>query len=109
MKANPPETIAPKLTVTEYAMIGELLRRGGLVKSSVWRVGQGPRSKAAIVPPLATRFARDPNYGYGASPEYVKDYFEATARVKFVVAFHDLQYVRSLFTKATEHLLESVK
>lgn len=106
MKANPPEAIAPRLTITEYAMIGELLRRGGLAKSSVWRVGQGARAKAAVIPPLAARFTR---LGAHTLPDYVKDFFETAPRVKMVVAFFDLQYVRSLFTKATEHLLESVR
>lgn len=90
-------------------MIGELLRRGGLVKSSVWRVGQGARSKSAVIPPLANRFARDPNAGYDQPPPHVLDYFTDLPRVQLVVSFYDIDYARRVFVEATKHLLESVK
>ena len=95
MSTQRPEVLAPKLTITEYAMIGELLRRGGIVKSSVWRVGQGRNAKAAPVSPLAARFGRDPNLGYAAPPQHVLDYF-------------DNEYARRVFVEATKHLLEAV-
>lgn len=102
---HPPEMLAEALTCTEYAMIGELLLRGGAVKSSDWSIGAGRTTRRAYEPPLAFTY----NRGMSNIPPAAQSIFLNNSRVKRIVAFHDLDYTRKLYKCATESLLERIK
>lgn len=99
----PASMAATALTMTEYALIGELLARGGAALSSHWTCGQGRNKTKAAVPPFAAIWAKDLLAG---APQHVVDLFAKHRRAKLVVGFYQLKWVRECFNEATKILLE---
>jgi hypothetical protein len=103
-----PAVIAAQLTPTEYALMGELLARGGADYGSNWTFGSGKLTRYARRPPF-TQDVYHPKAAIFTAP-----YKNDTAvrllqrRCKFVVAFRDLDKATAVWQAATDMLKQTM-
>lgn len=103
-KEIPAAMAATYLTPTEYALIGELLARGGAVQSSHWTIGGGKTKTRASLPPFAELFERNEL----KIPPLAQSIFASNRRIKRVVSFYDYDWVLECFHEATKIVSERI-
>jgi hypothetical protein len=103
-----PAVIAAQLTPTEYALMGELLARGGADYGSNWTFGNGKFTRYARRPPFVRDFYK--HYQYTGQSSYKNPVAERLLqrRCKFVVAFRDLDKATAVWQAATDMLKQTM-
>lgn len=104
----PAAEVAAFLTPTEYALIGELLARGGADYTSNWTYGRGKMTKLGPTPPGATTYFKiNPNQRPHNNPNV--ELLLNNRRCITVVGFNDLDRATAIWEAATDGLRALMK